>query len=429
MARCVRAEGSFAAELDRRPASAIAGIRRPFVANVLAGWYECVAMPTIGERGPSDRTGECLAESGPPPRSCGFTAERYAESGFFELERARVFAKTWLIVGREGDVPRPGDRLPVDELGESLLLARDTDGHVRVFRNFCLHRGTRLVAKKCMGPTIVCPYHGWTYGLDGRLLRVPKPEGFATVAAEWSRLDEVRSACWGGFIWVTLNPAAPPLSDYLGTLEEQLQAYDLQSMHPLLQRTWTLPCNWKAVIDQATETYHVDIVHSRSVAPFVDTKAETVATFYGLAPHHLQTLPILNAWWRPWLDRWSTPRNLELTADQLGLMHKYVVFPNTILNVLPYHLTVFRVLPITATSCRLHYGFYVRRRPGAVALLRGWATVLASLYILREDLKMLGPFQAGVNAAGRHPLSFHREERPLEYFHGVVDDYLRGAKD
>jgi hypothetical protein len=117
----------------------------------------------------------------------------------------------------------------------------------------------------------------------------------------------------------------------------------------------------------------------------------------------------------------SVPRDLECTADRLRLFHKYVIFPNTLINVMPYHLTVFRVFPLTPDTCRFHYEFHVRERAGVVARLRGWLTLLASLYILREDFSVLLPFQAGLKAAGSRPIVFHREERPLEYFHGVVD--------
>jgi hypothetical protein len=94
---------------------------------------------------------------------------------------------------------------------------------------------------------------------------------------------------------------------------------------------------------------------------------------------------------------------------------------------MPYHLTVFRVFPLTPDSCRFHYEFYVRQLAGVVGRARGWLTLLASLYILREDFRLLVPFQSGVNAAGTRTMPFHREERPLEYFHGVIDRYMNGS--
>ena len=146
-------------------------------------------------------------------------------------------------------------------------------------------------------------------------------------------------------------------------------------------------------------------------------------TFHALDPHYLQTIPMPDSQLRHWLDRLSLPGDLSFTATQLNLFHKCLIFPNTLLNVMPYHLTVFRVFPITADTCRLHYEFHVRQHAGLVSRVRGWLTLLASLYILREDLRVLPPFQAGVKAASRQPLRLHREEQALEFFHRVVNRY------
>lgn len=349
-----------------------------------------------------------------------FATDRYTSPEFLEREMARVFRRTWMVVARESDVGRTGDCLPVDELGESLLLVRGQDGSVRTFHNTCRHRGTRLVSRKCAAPRITCPYHSWTYGLDGRLLGVPKMEGFDGLDKEHHGLFAVRTECWGGFVWCTFNADAPPVSEYLGALAGQLAPYRLEDMRPLFRRTWALPCNWKAVLDQATESYHLRAVHGHSVGRVIDT----LSTFYGLGPHHLQTIPIADYWWRPWLDRMSVPAESQFTPDQLRLFHKYVIFPNTLINVMPYHLTVFRVFPITPDSCRFHYEFYIREKAGPVARVRGGLTLLASLYILREDLGVLRPFQAGVKAARPRAIPFHSEERALAYFHAVIDSHL-----
>ena len=209
---------------------------------------------------------------------------------------------------------------------------------------------------------IVCPYHGWTYALDGRLIGVPKIDGFmGSIRSSRARrrahrvlgrirVDHIRCA----------RRCAAGISRDAG--HEQLEPYRLAEMRPLLRRSWTLPCNWKAVLDQATESYHLRVVHGRSIGQVIDT----TSTFYGLGPHHLQTIPIADYRWRPWLDRMSVPADLPCTADQLRLFHKYMIFPNTLINVMPYHLTVFPVFPITPDSCRFQYEFHVRERAGTL---------------------------------------------------------------
>lgn len=358
------------------------------------------------------------------PSMAVFSTDRYWSPAFLEREKEHVFRKTWIVAARESDLARPGDCLSFDEMGESLLLVRGDDGMVRTFHNTCRHRGTRLVSGRCHARRITCPYHAWTYSLDGRLVGVPKMQGFAGLDRDTLGLFPVRTECWGGFVWITFNAEAPPVARYLGALAAQLEPYRLADMRPLFRRTWTLPCNWKAVLDQATEAYHLAAVHGQAIGRVIDT----VATFHGLDPHHLQTIPIADFRWRDRLDRLSVPADLQFTSDQLRLFHKYVIFPNTLVNVMPYHLTVFRVFPITADTCRFHYEFHLREKAGPVGRVRGWLTLLISLYTLREDFRVLLPFQSGVKAAGNRTIPFHQEEHPLEYFHGVIDRHVNGNR-
>jgi phenylpropionate dioxygenase-like ring-hydroxylating dioxygenase large terminal subunit len=351
------------------------------------------------------------------------TTERYTSADFLAREIECVFRRTWIVVGRESDIPRPGSCLPVDELGQSLLLVRGTDGTVRAFHNTCRHRGTRLLSRRCTGPRITCPYHGWTYALDGRLIGVPDAQGFSHLDKSERGLVPVRAECWGGFVWVTFDPDPSPLRHFLGAVASQLDGYRLADMRPLARRSWTLQCNWKAVLDNAAESYHIRDVHGQSIGRVMDACFE----FHALYPHQLLTIPIADYGWRGWLDRASAPSDLSFTPDQLRLFHKYVIFPNTLINVLPYHLTVFRVVPLTPGTCRFHYEFHVREHAGVVARTRGWLTLLASLYILREDFRVLRSFQSGLETGAPRPISFHRDEHALEYFQGVLSDYVDGG--
>lgn len=351
-----------------------------------------------------------------------FTADRYTSVDFLEGEKQEVFRNSWLVAARESEVARPGDRLAFDELDESAFLVRGEDGVVRGFRNACRHRGMRLVSERCRSEHIRCKYHGWTYGLDGRLKAVPKEAGFAHLDRATHGLTPVRAECWAGFVWITFGRETPPLAQHLGALASQLEPYRLEEMHPLLRRSWTLPCNWKAVLDQATESYHLRSVHGETLSRLIDESP----VLSRLGDHNLQTVPVADHPWRKPLDRLSVPAGHEFTPDQLHLFHKYMVFPNTLLNVMPYHLTVFRVFPVTPDSCRLHYEFHVRKHAGLVARLRGWLTLLASLYILRQDLVALPLFQSGIKAAGSDRIRFHREEAALEHFHSNLDRHLNG---
>lgn len=352
-----------------------------------------------------------------------FSTDRYTSPAFLERELAGVFRRCWITVARATDLPRPGDRLAVDALDTALLLVRGDDGVIRAFHNTCRHRGTRLVSGRCGGRRITCPYHGWTYGLDGRLIGVPKADGFEAFDKRTRGLMPITADCWGGFVWVNFDDQAPPLREFLGPVAEQLDSYALEEMQPLYRHTRTLDCNWKAILDQATEAYHLRMVHGRSIGRVIDT----VATFSGLGRHHRQTIPIADYAWRHRLDRWSIGSERVFTPDQMRLFHKYVIFPNTLVNVMPYHLTVFRVFPLGPDRCRFDYEFYVRGTAGLVGRARGWLTLLASRYILREDFGVLLPFQSGVRTGAPRAVMFHREEQALAHFHAVIDGYVAAA--
>jgi phenylpropionate dioxygenase-like ring-hydroxylating dioxygenase large terminal subunit len=324
-------------------------------------------------------------------------------------------------VARDADLGRAGDRLPVDELEESLILVRGADGVARAFRNACRHRGTRLVCEPRRAREITCPYHGWQYGLDGRLLRVPAAEGFRGLDLSAHGLSPVRAESYAGFVWVTFDDGAAPLREYLGQVADQLDPYRLEEMRPIRRRTWTLPCNWKAILDNNSERYHVAAVHP----VFSALLAPERPVFHDLGIHHLFSVSMANYAWRAVLDRLTTPSDLALTPDQARLYQRYLVFPNTLVSVLPYHMTVFRVFPLGVESCRFHYEFHVREGASPLALLRGRLTQLASARIVEEDNAILGLFQRGVAAAGRQAIPLHREEEEaLEHFHRVIDRYV-----
>lgn len=346
---------------------------------------------------------------------------RYVEPAFLALERERVFRRAWLCAGPARHLRVPGDYVTFDASGEALVLWRDTDGALRAFHNTCRHRGTRLLE----GPTghvkaIRCPYHDWKYALDGRLRHIPGQDGFdGRIDRASLSLLPVRAAEWAGQLWVTLSDTAPPLLDTLGTLVDELRPYRLEEMRPIQEVTWTESLNWKAVLDNATESYHLPFVHGGSVDRHVSERPEF--TTYG--DHYRLTLAIANTGWRRSLDS-LTARGGPYTERQRAALHKYVLFPNFLMNVLPYHLTVFVVWPTAVDQCRFFYGFYEREGARGLEWLRARATWLASRWILHEDFRILNRFQRGV-ASGRSPSHhYHAQEVALAHFHAVLSRWI-----
>ncbi len=360
-----------------------------------------------------------LSAANEPPRNA-IPAFRYTDAGWLARERDEVFGRAWLVVGAAYRVATPGSYFTFDELGHSIAIVRDRDGTLRAFHNSCRHRGTRLLEHAGTLRAIRCPYHDWKYSLDGRLRHVPGQDGFACgLDKDRMGLRAVRVEEAIGLIWVCFSDDGPPLSETLAAIPEEVAAYRLEEMYPVQEVTWRAPCNWKAVLDNATEAYHLEAVHGHSVNPLIDEQPEFVTH----GDHVRLSLAISNYGWRRWIDR-HTSRGGPYTKRQRDALQKYVLFPNSLINLVPCHLTLFQAWPIDSNTCRFFYGFYGRRGAKPLEWLRVRATWLLSRYILREDWRILELFQRGVATRPDSEQPLHVNERAIAHFHRTLDRWI-----
>jgi phenylpropionate dioxygenase-like ring-hydroxylating dioxygenase large terminal subunit len=356
----------------------------------------------------------------PGAAASGAPAHRYTSAEWLERERRDLFARSWLAVGLAWRVARPGSYLTFDEGALPVVVVRDRDGVLRAFVNSCRHRGTRLLDGAGEVAAIRCPYHDWKYALDGRLRHIPEAAGFAAEPDKESLgLRPLRVAEALGFVWVTTDAEAPPITEAFGELVDEFAPYRLEEMRPIQEVTWTLACNWKAVLDNATESYHLARVHGASVGPLI----EEAPDFRTYGDHYRLSVAIADSGWRRTLDR-HTSRGGPYSERQQAALMKYVLFPNLLVNLVPCHLTVFQVWPVDAGHCRFFYGFYGRKGARPLEWLRARATWLASRYILREDRRVLDRFQAGVVGDDTHVHPLHDGERAIEHFHRRLDAWV-----
>jgi phenylpropionate dioxygenase-like ring-hydroxylating dioxygenase large terminal subunit len=191
--------------------------------------------------------------------------ERYTSRAFFELELERLWPRVWQIACREDRLREPGDYVEHRIGKESILVVRTASGGLRAFENACRHRGRRLAAGSghLEGRHLRCPFHGWTYSLDGACTHVFLAEEFAaaTRREEDLRLVECRIDTWGGFVFVNMDPGAPELRDAIGPAARFLDPAALDRMGVLWHKVALLPINWKAALDAFLESYHVPSIH------------------------------------------------------------------------------------------------------------------------------------------------------------------------
>ena len=204
------------------------------------------------------------------PLFSGLPGAAYTSEAFLALENERIFTDSWVFAGFAHELPRAGDVAPVTVAGRPLLLVRDAELRTRAFHNVCRHRNLKLVdAPGNAGRAIRCPYHSWTYGLDGTLHVTPYFGGREprAVPPGFDRgrhgLVPVRSATWYDWIFVNLNGAAPPLEEVLAPLRNRLEGVDLTRLHHIATIDFgEVAANWKLLLENFIEPYHVQFVHA-----------------------------------------------------------------------------------------------------------------------------------------------------------------------
>lgn len=196
----------------------------------------------------------------------------YTSQAFYERERERVFKTTWNPLGRAADVAHPGDYFTTELVGVPLIVVHDEGGVIRAFVNSCRHRGTVLVEGAGNRRDFNCPYHSWCYALDGALISSPGMDGVENFDRRDFPLLAVRVDTWAGFIFVNLDGRAPPLSDYVGDLETALGPYAMADMVCARKEVFDLRCNWKLLLENFKESYHLATVHATTINRYASIK-------------------------------------------------------------------------------------------------------------------------------------------------------------
>jgi phenylpropionate dioxygenase-like ring-hydroxylating dioxygenase large terminal subunit len=185
--------------------------------------------------------------------------ERYYDAEFFALEASRLWPRVWQMAARLEQLPEPGDWVTYEILDQSVVVVRGGDGAVRAFQNTCRHRGVRFAAGCGSGAGFTCPFHGWSYGLDGANTFIPRRGTFRddNLGAGEVDLVPVRCETWGGCAWINLDPGAPPLRASLEPFATVMDAWHLESMRAEWWCAFHLPVNWKLAEEAFMEQYHV----------------------------------------------------------------------------------------------------------------------------------------------------------------------------
>jgi phenylpropionate dioxygenase-like ring-hydroxylating dioxygenase large terminal subunit len=205
----------------------------------------------------------------PKPRRISY--DRYYDPEIAKLEDEHIWSKMWLCAGREEDIPNVGDRMVFEIRDKSYLVVRSAPNEIRAFHNSCRHRGRLLCEGSGTGEHIRCPFHAWSYNLDGSIAWIPVEDDFPLKERKGLSLVPVQTGTWGGNVFINADPKAPPLEKALGVLIDLFKDFDLGERYTVTHLRQKVRANWKVVQEAFQEGYHVIETHWDSLAIFGDT--------------------------------------------------------------------------------------------------------------------------------------------------------------
>ena len=346
-------------------------------------------------------------------RAATIPARLYVDPVYLELERDRIFGRTWQLAARTEQLERTGDFAAVEVAGERVVLVRDGD-EIRGFHNICLHRAGPVAQGCGRRQTLQCRYHGWTYDLRGGLIRAPEMEGVENFSKEDMRLLPVQVAVWGPLVFVNLDLKAPPLAHFLEDIPERARAFDAGAMRYVMRKEYELACNWKVYVDNYLEGYHVPVVHP-GLHKELDYDGYRVETFRYYSRQHAPLRPA-----RPGEERQYT------TASPEEEPQYYWLFPNVMLNVYLGQMQTNSVEPIDHQRTRVAFEWFAIHPPTDPATDPAWSRLVAfSDEIQVEDVEICEAVQKNLRSRvydrGRYSA---KRENGVHHFHALLHEFL-----
>ncbi len=412
----------------------------------------------------------------PPAPGRLLAKERYTSQEFLNKELQKMWSKVWQIACIESDIPNPGDHYEYRIGMDSILVLRDLTGQVRAFKNVCQHRG-RMIKLGCgHSMELRCPFHGWTWNLDGTIADVPEREEFCPFADDDVALKPVRVDQWEQFIFVNLDPDAEPLLDYLGEIPERLKGHKLSGQYKWFSRSTDIPVNWKTALDAFQEAYHGRFVHVESIhfVDYVDMPIELLGKHSSLSatfgvPDRLvnvetdvetmldamewtfaafgEDTQLISALRSMNLPEGTLLREVlipliaggmaelgvdvsELSETELVDDWEYFIFPNVELHVLSFGCWMFRTRPIDDDPENMIFDMWyfhklpegMEKPPPAEHLHVPNGETCGA--VMDQDFRQVEVQQRGFHNSGFEGLRLSTMETRIQHQHDVIDEYL-----
>jgi choline monooxygenase len=274
----------------------------------------------------------------------------YTSPDVLAAEQQHVFRKEWICVGRASAIGEPGTYLTSEIAGQPIMVLRDRAGAVRAFSNVCLHRMSVLLEGRGRVSAIVCPYHAWSYGLDGSLRAAPHMERSTGFCKDDYRLPELRSEIWQGWIYVTLNPDVAPVAERLAQLTELIGRYHMENYVETFREEHVWDTNWKILAENFMESYHLPMLHRATVGPASKVEEMECPPGFDTFNYHWITkdasLPIGNA----------HPDNTSLEGDWRRTTALLAIYPTHLISLTPGYFWYLALSPRGVGQVHIVFG-------------------------------------------------------------------------
>jgi phenylpropionate dioxygenase-like ring-hydroxylating dioxygenase large terminal subunit len=341
----------------------------------------------------------------------------YRDAEFLEAEKEHVFAASWQVLCHLNDIPNPGDYHTLDFLGEPLVAVRGQGRRVSTFFNVCRHRAARLLdggSGHCPG-RIVCPYHAWTYDLDGRLTQVTHRKEFVDFTPDRYALKPVETEIYKGFIFARLKPGLPSVAEMLAPYEAELAAYRLEDLQPLGRVTLrTRHVNWKNVTDNYSDAMHITVAHPGLTRLFDQSYGVEAELWVDKMWGHLRDIPSSQLSER--LYQALLPKSPHLPDERQRLWTYFKLWPNVAFDIYPDQIDFMQMIPVSPTETLIREIAYVHpdsRREMRAARYLNWRI---NRRVSIEDKALIERVQTGMGSRSYTPGPLGRSEVSLRSF-------------
>ncbi|MXP46352.1 Rieske 2Fe-2S domain-containing protein [Altererythrobacter luteolus] len=346
-------------------------------------------------------------------------ASVYTDPDHWEREKAALFGRLPQVIAPSALLPEAGMAVPHDQTGRPLLITRDAEGKAHVFLNVCRHRGTRLVEGteiQC-AKRLVCPYHAWTYKLDGKLLALPRPDTFPGFEKSEHSLIELPSFEAGGLIWFSPVEGAD-FSD-AQTLGADFAAFGMDDLHLFRRKTHDVAGNWKLIMDAFLESYHVTRLHAKTIGPFFK---DGITSGDHIGPHA-----------RSAVGRKEELDHVDLTdmeALRRVITFAYQLLPATIIIPSPDYVNVMVLMPQAHNRTLVEDFMLIPEKPATEKARdhweRSWALLDGGVFA-SEDFRAAELGQQGLETGAVPQITLGTLETGILRFHETVQEALRAA--